>query len=51
MNNEFARSVTNFYTTIATTYMDTAAKMYQAQVSLMSDLAKVDIKNIWTQKS
>ncbi len=51
MTQDFARSVTNFYATLATTYMDTATKMYEAHVTLVSELSKVDVKNLWTQKN
>jgi len=51
MTQDFARSITNFYTTLATTYMDTASKMYEAHVTLVTEMSKLNVKDIWTQKS
>ena len=51
MNNDIARSVTNWYATVAATYMDTAAKMYEAHMNLVTEMSKVNIKDIWPQKN
>jgi hypothetical protein len=51
MNNDIARSVTNWYAAVAATYMDTAAKMYEAHMNLVTEMSKVNIKDIWPQKN
>ena len=51
MNNDIARSVTNWYATVGATYMDTAAKMYEAHMNLVTEMSKVNFKDIWPQKN
>jgi hypothetical protein len=51
MTNDLARSITNYYTTVATTYLDTVTKMYAAQMALVTELGKLNTSNPYMPKN
>jgi hypothetical protein len=47
MNQDFAKTLTNYYTTVATAYLETASKIYEASMGLATEMTKVNPKDFW----
>jgi hypothetical protein len=48
MTQEFAKTLTNYYATVATAYLETASKVYEASMGLATEITKIHPKDFWT---